>query len=331
MAAFQCTYCGSGRLAARWTLPDRHYRLPGSFEVAVCVQCRSTRVLDPPEDVGEYYPEEYYSATGTAYRPVEWKLRLYDVLRRARLGRLATRVLGGLFARTDVDLATELPPGRMLDVGCGGGWMLDFYRDHGWETWGVDIGSGIEAAADRGHHVIVGDVLEAAVPEGLFDLVRGTHVVEHVLDPPELVERMASWVAPGGVLFLELPNIDGLLARLFGPAYWQLDPPRHLSIPAAGPLCDAVADAGFVGIRAFTYSRPGGWSTSLYLALQRLGWPTLQDWRMSDPSSPVQKVLRAIGVPLGMVADTFGRGDNLCLLAVRPPMPDQDGTPRATS
>ncbi len=75
----------------------------------------------------------------------------------------------------------------------------------------------------------VGDILTAPFPAGRFDVVTAFHVLEHVPDPVAVARRMLDWLAPGGLLIVEVPNAGGLGAALFGGAWSGLELPRHLS------------------------------------------------------------------------------------------------------
>jgi SAM-dependent methyltransferase len=323
-APFDCVVCGGNRARSIWVLPDRFYKLPGRFEVAVCARCESTRILNPPAELSVYYPEDYYAASGQPYQPSARRVQVHAALRRTHLGRLFLNTLGARYNKPDVTLATE-QQGRIIDIGCGGGWVLDFYRANGWETWGLDIGSGIQAAAERGHKTIVGDVFDADVSPGGFDLVRGSHVVEHVEDPIAFVEKVSPWVAPGGHLLLDLPNTASLLSRIMRRAYWQLDPPRHLAIPSPGPLASAIEAQGLEVDQIITYSRPSGWAKSLYLALQQLGLRGLKGWRMSSQKSRAYRALTVACTPLAVLADAIRMGDSIYILASKPVKPPHGG------
>ena len=48
-----------------------------------------------------------------------------------------------------------------------------------------------------------------------FDLVFMSHVIEHVLDPVATVAKIRTLLKPGGVLYLETPNVRSLDARLW--------------------------------------------------------------------------------------------------------------------
>ena len=53
------------------------------------------------------------------------------------------------------------------------------------------------------------------------------HVLEHVDDPAAALARVASWLRPGGVLLVGVPNLASLQARLAGGRWFHLDAPRH--------------------------------------------------------------------------------------------------------
>ena len=76
--------------------------------------------------------------------------------------------------------------------------------------------------------MFTGDPMDAPFAPGSFDLVTAFHVLEHLPDPLGVLRRMLGWLAPGGSAVIEVPNVAGAGARLFG-RYWSgLDMPRHL-------------------------------------------------------------------------------------------------------
>jgi SAM-dependent methyltransferase len=105
--------------------------------------------------------------------------------------------------------ATDLTPGRALDVGCGEGADTLWLAGRGWQTTGLDwsqtaLDRAAVHAADAGLADRVtwlrADIASWQPPTGAFDLV-----TVHFLHPEaplrhELVPRLATGVAPGGTL-----------------------------------------------------------------------------------------------------------------------------------
>src|SRR5262249_44992987 len=82
-------------------------------------------------------------------------------------------------------LEREAQPGRLLEVGCAGGYFLQAARDRGWQPVGIEIS---EVAADYARQTLGLDVRTGTLetvslePES-FDAVFLGDVLEHVPDP----------------------------------------------------------------------------------------------------------------------------------------------------
>lgn len=76
--------------------------------------------------------------------------------------------------------------------------------------------------------MFLGGILNAPFSEASFDVITGFHVLEHVSDPNHVIENMWKWLKPGGVLYLHVPNIEALEARIFRSYWYGLELPRHL-------------------------------------------------------------------------------------------------------
>ena len=128
-------------------------------------------------------------------------------------------------------------PGRVLDVGCGGGWFLRAAGDRGWDAVGVDLSP---VAVRRARESLGVDArpgtLEAQRFEpGTFDLVTLWNVLEVIPDPLALLHAVGPLIRPGGVLHLRTQNYPfqrvafatARVARLVGLGPW-LDRHPHL-------------------------------------------------------------------------------------------------------
>src|SRR5439155_4599400 len=59
------------------------------------------------------------------------------------------------------------------------------------------------------------------------------HVMEHLPNPAEVLERVAERLEPEGVLAIAVPNARSLQFRLLRSRWAHLDAPRHLSLTPA--------------------------------------------------------------------------------------------------
>ncbi len=101
------------------------------------------------------------------------------------------------------------PPMRILDVGCGPGWLAKALTDAGHTVVGIDIAE-TEGVADRMSRFVAAD-LSQGIPADVgsdFDLVLAADVIEHLADPARLLADMAACVRPQGRIIASVPNIS---------------------------------------------------------------------------------------------------------------------------
>lgn len=100
---------------------------------------------------------------------------------------------------------------RVLDVGCGeGGFISAVKQMTQAEAWGVDINaSSISIATDRIDKAICTDLTEdiSILPDQYFDAIFFNDVLEHIVDPENLLKDMALKLAPEGVIIASIPNV----------------------------------------------------------------------------------------------------------------------------
>jgi SAM-dependent methyltransferase len=117
-------------------------------------------------------------------------------------------------------------PGRLLDLGCWAGFLLDEGRRRGWRTIGVEPSAFASEFARQqlGLEVRTGDLFSAELEPRSFDAVVLGDVIEHLPDPGRALERIAALTVPGGVAHLALPDAGSRVARILGPRWWSVIP-----------------------------------------------------------------------------------------------------------
>ena len=133
------------------------------------------------------------------------------------------------------------PRGRMLEVGCGHGLLLDEARARGWSVEGLEL-----AAGSREHARSLGlDVRDQTLEEadGVYGAVVLADVLEHLDDPVAALRRIAGLLAPGGVTLIVTPDPASRTAKLAGPRWWGYLPSHTYLIPHS-TLRHLLRDAG---------------------------------------------------------------------------------------
>jgi 2-polyprenyl-3-methyl-5-hydroxy-6-metoxy-1,4-benzoquinol methylase len=105
--------------------------------------------------------------------------------------------------------------GRLLDVGCSSGMFMEYAQKKGFSVKGVEPSEyAVNLARSMGLDVRKG-YFEKSTPESeLFDVVTLWDVLEHCDDPFEILGTAREALAPGGCIFLQVPNAMGLAPRI---------------------------------------------------------------------------------------------------------------------
>jgi SAM-dependent methyltransferase len=114
--------------------------------------------------------------------------------------------------------APLLPPGRVLDLGCGVGHSYHELAPR--ESVGVDLDPAALAGQERETHVA--DMRRLPFADGSFRSVLSVQSIEHVPDPARALAEMVRVLAPGGRAVLVTPNrlTFGLPEEILDPYHY---------------------------------------------------------------------------------------------------------------
>jgi SAM-dependent methyltransferase len=147
--------------------------------------------------------------------------------------------------------------GRLLDIGCATGVLLETASARGWSVCGVEVSDfAARVCRERGLSVHHGDLASAGLAAGSFDVAVCDDTIEHLPSPRAALVELHRVLAPGGLLVLQTPNEQGLLRRLMGPHWFHFKPLEHLYYFAPDTLGRLLAGAGFRVLDVGATSRP---------------------------------------------------------------------------
>jgi SAM-dependent methyltransferase len=154
--------------------------------------------------------------------------------------------------------------GKVLDVGCGYGFLAAELLARGFRAEGVEISpTGLRHARARGVKVREGALRDASFPNAAFDAVCAFYVIEHLEDPKDFFREAARILRPGGVLLMRWPHTAPLVrwCRLLGIRVDLFDAPSHLIDFTPASLKRLLVEAGFPGVKTWPggSTRPKGW------------------------------------------------------------------------
>jgi SAM-dependent methyltransferase len=231
-----CLLCGGRNWSSLIEAPDTTTGGTGLwFAVVQCQACGLCFTNPRPnsDTIGQFYP--------AVYRP-----------HRTPRARPPKRGLPGWLGRKDQPRKERqiLPwhgKGRLLDFGCGGGSFLARMHEQKWQVTGVDISTAAiqRIRSELGLRALVGTLPHPELRPASFDVITMWHSLEHVHAPLDVLREAHRLLVPGGQLLVAVPNIDSLPFRWFGPSWYGLDLPRHLTHFAPWTLQLMLERAGF--------------------------------------------------------------------------------------
>lgn len=212
-AAGSCWLCRGSDLAI---LPFR-YAFRGRHLYGVrCCGCGLVFVHPQParEEIAAMYDEAYFTECG----PERGAHGALPYLDRAEASR--PKMLGAARRLEKLLKPSGGPRGRLLEIGCGPGYLLSALRELGWSVSGLEI-SGFAARRAReefGLEIAQGPIAREAFPASSLDAVLMGDVLEHLADPLPSLGIVREWLAPGGRLVIALPSTMNLLSTKIGLA-----------------------------------------------------------------------------------------------------------------
>jgi SAM-dependent methyltransferase len=137
--------------------------------------------------------------------------------------------------------------GKLLEIGCSLGFLLQTFREDGWNVRGVEpyYQACRHAREDLGLEVINGVLESAALPESSCDVILLNHVIEHLDDPARTLREVNRILKPGGHFVIETPRYDTLMFRLFGRRERSVSCGGHLYFFTTRTLRNLYEAAGF--------------------------------------------------------------------------------------
>jgi SAM-dependent methyltransferase len=229
-----CPVCNNSSF--REFLSGRDYFLTmEEFTIAECTFCgfRFTNPRPEEDRIHPYYDSPAYIAhDASAFSPTQL---LYTTARKIAL-------------RGKFSLVKKYSPGKnILDIGCGTGEFLHYCKKKGFSVTGIEPN---QKARKYSLETLSVNVLDTpglrSFPERSFDVITMWHVIEHVHDLRERMDRVKRLLKPEGVLIIAIPNSNSWDAKYYKSAWAAFDLPRHLYHFTPSSFNNLALNSGFI-------------------------------------------------------------------------------------
>ena len=195
--SFACPVCGEQDLDL-WAKKDR-YGLP--FHTGICRVCGlvQSNPTFTQESFNRFYDEEYRPLYVGKPQPTTAFFR-YQVDCGKRIYNYLQQSVGAELARMSI-----------LEVGCGAGGILWYFRSQGCKVRGVDLGKDYLDFGRREHELDLHHGSISASGDFTPDIIIYSHVLEHIPDPRRELQQARSLLQRNnGWLYVSVPGIYNL-------------------------------------------------------------------------------------------------------------------------
>lgn len=271
MTKFICDSCGCpdysilyparGSFTNTYLITDRSYGQ--HLQIVTCLKCGLVQAF--PQITPKQTVSRYQSFVDPEYER--------EAVNRSRN---CDRVLS--------QLEKYCPPGRLLDVGCATGLLVERAKARGWQAEGIEPSKwAAQIGQSKGLTIYQGTLDSVKLKAASFDAITCIDVIEHVNSPHTLLRQLASLLKPGGMLAIVTPNIHSRLAKVMGEKWWHIRP-DHFYYFSPATLTALCLLTGFIKKSQSPYP----WTFSLSYWLSRVSiilplasWPITIDFHDS--------------------------------------------------
>ncbi|NIS74274.1 MAG: methyltransferase domain-containing protein [Deltaproteobacteria bacterium] len=232
-----CRICNNANDNKTFIVPEMMFGFRDEFEYLECGQCGCVQLLEIPEDLSKYYPDDYYSFRRPDTLHPGTLSPLEAFLTRTRSAyKLGGKKLPGMLIpkiyRASRNFRWEwfrernvTPESAILDVGCGTGNILISMHNHGFSNLsGID--PYIKEDIQYKNIIICKIMLKQLVNQ--YDFIMLHHSFEHMADPLDVFRELHRLLKPGRYVLMRIPVASSYAWRKYNVNWVQLDAPRHL-------------------------------------------------------------------------------------------------------
>ena len=146
--------------------------------------------------------------------------------------------------------------GRLLDIGCSTGFLLNEAQKRGWEVAGVELSEWAAEYAKKNFHLNIynTNLEKAGIPENSYDVVVMQDTIEHLLNPRGVLEEINRILKPGGILYVNTPDIESNSSRLLRAKWWGINQ-FHLYYFSRKTLTKLLTACGFKPFKYVSHER----------------------------------------------------------------------------
>lgn len=207
-----CAVCGQANIIID-TTTGFFLSLPNNIHVVKCRDC-GLRWLHPMKTSEEYvalYQSSYFEELPENYEDVVARRVPFYIERLNKIKNIVGK------APSDI---------KLLDVGAATGDFVNLALRSGFIAAGIEPSreACTQARSKYGIELIQGDFLDANLDDQSFDVIHLNHVLEHIVAPHEIIEKIYERLSKNGLAVIEVPYQFGNFIQTVGRTLRLIDP-----------------------------------------------------------------------------------------------------------
>jgi 2-polyprenyl-3-methyl-5-hydroxy-6-metoxy-1,4-benzoquinol methylase len=156
--------------------------------------------------------------------------------------------------KKDEKLTNEI---NLLDIGCFTGDFIFLAQKQGWNVTGYELQEEAVLIAEKKlpgkvHKI---DVYDQGIKQEKFDVITLFGVIEHVLEPLELIKRLKLLLKKDGYLFIQTPNSLSIISKVFGKSWPPISPIEQIHIFSDKYLIKFLERQGFKSLKYINHCK----------------------------------------------------------------------------
>ncbi len=227
-----CKICNNSKNNKTYKVKEMMFGFKGQFLYFECSKCGCLQIKKFPPNISKYYPSNYYSLSidprsyfKNPFMNMVKKIKnTFIVFDKGFIGKVISSnfPFESLRSLSMIDLTKD---SRILDVGCGNGYLLYNLREIGFKNvLGIDPYINEDIKYKNGL-VILKESLSNI--NGKWDVVMFHHSFEHMENPLQILSIVSKLLDKHGVCIIRIPTVSSYSWRHYHENWVELDAPRH--------------------------------------------------------------------------------------------------------
>jgi len=288
---------------------DNRFGIDGNYDIVQCTSCgleQTTPIPSSDELKGLY--ERHYNFGGerdTTYTRIREWFHVSPVYR--------------IWLAIDGDFSFHRSKGTgcLLDIGCNEGRGLKIYKKNGFKVEGLELNENAARVARQSGFTVHTCLLQEFQPPHLYDVVVLSNVLEHSLNPKEMLLDVRRILKQDGELWISCPNSGSWQRKVFGRNWANWHVPFHIVHFSSTTLKNTLLNSGFAKVDVAQIT-PGLW-VAANLIVTGFARPERVTKELRNALLVMSLMVFARGLlfPVLWLGNLFGRGDCLVVTARR--------------